>query len=89
VRTFRDFSVAVLVLSVEVASAQDAAQKIDGTKYCDAMAGMFNSSTGVQKMMRDNCFGNEADYAAKLTRVWPKVPEADRETAVRSFSTRA
>jgi hypothetical protein len=71
--------VAILVVLVaDVASAQDTAQKIDGAKYCDAMSGMFNSATEAQKMIRDGCLKNEADYAAKLTRVWTKVPEEDR-----------
>ena len=40
---------------------------------------MFNSATEAQKVIRDGC-QKEADYAAKLTRVWTKVPEADRDS---------
>jgi hypothetical protein len=69
-----------LALIATVASAQDAAPKIDGAKYCDAVSGMFNSATEAQKMTRDGCLKNEADYAAKLTRVWTKIPEADRDS---------
>ena len=70
----------VLSLIIAVASAQDAAPKIDGAKYCDAVSGMFNSAREAQKMIRDGCLKNEADYAAKLTRVWTKVPEEDRDS---------
>ncbi len=70
----------LLVLASDVALAQDAPPKIDGAKYCDAVSGMFNSATEAQKMIRDGCLKNEADYAAKLTRVWTKVPEADRDS---------
>jgi hypothetical protein len=79
--SFTGFAIAfLLVLVVDVASAQDTAPKIYGAKYCDAMSGMFNFSTEAQKMMRDGCLKNEADYAAKLTRVWTKVPQADRDS---------
>lgn len=74
-------AVAILILlAANVASAQDAAPKIDGAKYCDAVSGMFNSAAAAQTMVRDGCLKNEADYAAKLTRVWAKVPEADRDS---------
>ena len=69
-----------LVLIATVASAQDAAPKIDGAKYCDAVSGMLNSSTAARTIIRDGCLKNEADYAAKLTHVWAKVPEADRDS---------
>jgi hypothetical protein len=62
------------------AEAQDAAPKIDGAKYCDAISGFLQAGTDAQKMMRDGCLENEADYAAKLTRVWTKVPETDRDS---------
>ena len=74
---------ALSVLAVNVASAQDFAPKIDGAKYCDAVSGMLNSATAAQKMIRDGCLKNEADYSAKLTRVWAKVPEADRDSCRR------
>ena len=45
-------------------------QKSNGAKYCDTVSGMSNSATEAQKMIRDGCLKNEADYAAKLTRVW-------------------
>jgi hypothetical protein len=54
--------------------------KIDGTKNCDAASGMFNSATDAQKMIRDGCLKNESNYATQLTRVWAKVPEADRDS---------
>ncbi len=74
-------AIAVLfVLAANVASAQDTAPKIDGAKYCDAVSGMLNSATAAQKIIRDGCLENEADYAAKLTRIWAKVPEADRDS---------
>jgi hypothetical protein len=82
------FAIAVLVvLAADVASAQDAAPKIDGAKYCDAVSGMFNSATDAQKMIRDGCLRNEADYAAKLTRVWTKVPKADRDSCQKLLAT--
>jgi hypothetical protein len=86
---FTGFAVAavLVVLSADVASAQDAAPKIDGTKYCDAVSGVFNSATEAQKMIRDGCLKNEADYAAKLTRVWTKVPEADRDSCQKLLAT--
>jgi hypothetical protein len=84
---FTGFAIAVLVvLAVDVASAQDTAPKIDGSKYCDAVSGIFNSSTEAQKMMRDGCLKNEADYAAKLTRVWTKVPKEDRDSCQKLFA---
>jgi hypothetical protein len=75
------FAIATLfVLAANFASAQDAAPKIDGTKYCDAMSGMLKAATAAQTIVRDGCLKNEADYAAKLTHVWAKVPETDRES---------
>lgn len=68
------------VLAVNVASAQDGAPKIDGAKYCDAVSGMLSPATAAQTMIRDGCLKNESDYAAKLARVWAKVPEADRDS---------
>jgi hypothetical protein len=79
--SFTGFAIAVLlVLAADVALAQDAAPKIDGGKYCDAVSGMFNSAVEAQTTIRDGCLKNEADYAAKLTRVWTKVPKEDRDS---------
>ena len=70
---------ALFVLAVNVAAAQDAAPKIDGAKYCDAVSGMLSPATDAQTMIRDGCLKTEAKYAAKVTRVWSKVPAKDRE----------
>jgi hypothetical protein len=86
--SFTGFAIAVLVvLAADVASAQDTAPKIDAVKYCDALSGMFNSETEAQKMIRDGCLKNEADYAAKLTRVWAKVPKGDRDSCQKLLAT--
>jgi hypothetical protein len=48
---------------------------------------MFSSNPDVQKMTRDSCLKTEADYAAKLTRVWSKVPAKDREDCQKLLAT--
>jgi hypothetical protein len=58
--------------------AQESAPKIDGAKYCQAIAGMYTSAT--QSFLRDACLKTEADSARKLARVWQKVPAKDRES---------
>jgi hypothetical protein len=68
----------LFVTTASVGVAQETPPKIDGTKYCDAISGIFNSSTPAQQFIRDGCIKNESDFAAKLARVWAKVPAADR-----------
>ena len=55
-----------------MAFADDSAPKIDGTKYCAALSGMFGSEPTAQKFMLDGCLKNEADFTEKLNRVGTK-----------------
>ena len=71
---------AAVALVTWAALAGDAPPKIDGAKYCEAVAGMMGSGTTGQTAIRDGCLRNEADYATKLSRVWLKVPSADRDS---------